>query len=372
MKILALDGALGGFSAALDDGARLHAAADRSARTRSSAASGGSRTCSPRRGWGCASWTGSRSASGPARSPACASPSPTRSRWRTAAGVPLVGVSSYDALEPDDPPLPLLTVVHGRRGVICARLRDAVGRADGLRPDGGRARPAAGRPAGRARMRAGIRRTCSREIAERGWTVRALPPRADVPAAAIAQLARTRDAEPVPARPRARLRRSPRRHAPGATMKAELYPRDAGAPQGDADRPDDAGDLPAVLRIEGLSFSTTWPPNAFANEIRDNKLAHYFVGRLDGADRRLRRDLGDPRRLARHDDRRPPATTAGSSSARRCCCSCSTRRSRKARRGSRSRCASRTTSRRSSTASTASPPSRRGAATTATTARTRW
>jgi [ribosomal protein S18]-alanine N-acetyltransferase len=42
-----------------------------------------------------------------------------------------------------------------------------------------------------------------------------------------------------------------------------------------------AADLPAVLRIETLSFSTAWPPNAFANEIRDNKLAHYFVGRLD-------------------------------------------------------------------------------------------
>ena len=41
-------------------------------------------------------------------------------------------------------------------------------------------------------------------------------------------------------------------------------------------------DLPAVLRIEGLSFSTSWPVNAFSNEIRDNKLAHYFVGRLDG------------------------------------------------------------------------------------------
>jgi len=41
------------------------------------------------------------------------------------------------------------------------------------------------------------------------------------------------------------------------------------------------GDLPAVLRIEGRSFATSWPANAFANEIRDNKLAHYFVGRVD-------------------------------------------------------------------------------------------
>ncbi len=42
-------------------------------------------------------------------------------------------------------------------------------------------------------------------------------------------------------------------------------------------------DIPAVLAIERLSFQSSWPPNAFQNELRDNKLAHYFVGRLDGA-----------------------------------------------------------------------------------------
>jgi len=41
-------------------------------------------------------------------------------------------------------------------------------------------------------------------------------------------------------------------------------------------------DIPAVLEIEVVSFQSTWPPNAFANELRDNKLAFYFVGRLDG------------------------------------------------------------------------------------------
>jgi ribosomal-protein-alanine N-acetyltransferase len=41
-------------------------------------------------------------------------------------------------------------------------------------------------------------------------------------------------------------------------------------------------DIPAVLVIEELSFQSSWPPNAFVNEVRDNKLAHYFVGRLDG------------------------------------------------------------------------------------------
>lgn len=39
-------------------------------------------------------------------------------------------------------------------------------------------------------------------------------------------------------------------------------------------------DLPSVLHIESVSFSAAWPQNAFTNEIRDNKLAHYFVGRL--------------------------------------------------------------------------------------------
>jgi [ribosomal protein S18]-alanine N-acetyltransferase len=41
-------------------------------------------------------------------------------------------------------------------------------------------------------------------------------------------------------------------------------------------------DIPTVLSIESLSFASAWPTNAFQNELRDNKLAHYFVGRLDG------------------------------------------------------------------------------------------
>lgn len=41
-------------------------------------------------------------------------------------------------------------------------------------------------------------------------------------------------------------------------------------------------DIPAVLQIEALSFQSTWPANAFTNELRDNKLAHYFVGRSEG------------------------------------------------------------------------------------------
>jgi ribosomal-protein-alanine N-acetyltransferase len=40
--------------------------------------------------------------------------------------------------------------------------------------------------------------------------------------------------------------------------------------------------IPTVLEIETLSFTTTWPANAFANELAENKLAHYFIGKLDG------------------------------------------------------------------------------------------
>ena len=39
-------------------------------------------------------------------------------------------------------------------------------------------------------------------------------------------------------------------------------------------------DVKEVLRIEQQSFSTQWPSNAFYQEIHDNKLAHYFVGRI--------------------------------------------------------------------------------------------
>ena len=40
-----------------------------------------------------------------------------------AANVPLAGVSSYDAYEPPDAPLPCATFVHGRAGIACVRVR---------------------------------------------------------------------------------------------------------------------------------------------------------------------------------------------------------------------------------------------------------
>ena len=41
-------------------------------------------------------------------------------------------------------------------------------------------------------------------------------------------------------------------------------------------------DIPEVLRVEAMCFTTPWPRNAFQNELTENKLAHYFVGRFDG------------------------------------------------------------------------------------------
>jgi [ribosomal protein S18]-alanine N-acetyltransferase len=56
-----------------------------------------------------------------------------------------------------------------------------------------------------------------------------------------------------------------------------------------ADRPErmeivrmSTNDIPDVSRIERASFTTVWPTDAFYNELSTNKLAHYFVGRLDG------------------------------------------------------------------------------------------
>ena len=64
-------------------------------------------------------------------------------------------------------------------------------------------------------------------------------------------------------------------------MKADLRAT-AGNPRRLEIAPMAIDDIPDVLAIETLSFQSAWPPNAFTTELRDNKLAHYFVGRLDG------------------------------------------------------------------------------------------
>ena len=42
------------------------------------------------------------------------------------------------------------------------------------------------------------------------------------------------------------------------------------------------GDVPAVLEIERLSFSSPWPAYAFEQELTTNRLAHYVVARSEG------------------------------------------------------------------------------------------
>ncbi len=110
-----------------------------------------------------------------------------------AAGRPLVGISTYDILTPDDAPDPVLTVVQGRPGVIAARLRrgTAVRTAAGpvanvlvtLLDDFGSGELAL----------AGNTEDVTFAIAERGIVVRMLPPRAESAARAVARLALTAD-----------------------------------------------------------------------------------------------------------------------------------------------------------------------------------
>jgi ribosomal-protein-alanine N-acetyltransferase len=61
-------------------------------------------------------------------------------------------------------------------------------------------------------------------------------------------------------------------------MKLDLDPRTAGSPQPMLIAPMNDSHLAEVVEIETLSFPSTWPQNAFHNEIHENKLAHYFVG----------------------------------------------------------------------------------------------
>lgn len=64
-------------------------------------------------------------------------------------------------------------------------------------------------------------------------------------------------------------------------MKLDLDPARADAPEPLRIEEMRLEDISAVTRIELLSFSTQWPHDAFANELRNNKLAHYFVGKID-------------------------------------------------------------------------------------------
>lgn len=189
MRILALDAALGGFSAALDDGGRVTAVATGQGDALERGlgivadllAQAGLALPDLDRlavGLGPGSFTGVRIAISYAKALAYGS------------GLPLVGISSYDAVTPPGIAGPVLAIVGGRRGVICARFTGA----DGNRVACGPVaevldRVLIGRP--QELTVAGNTEDVLAQIAERAWTVRALPPLAENPAVAIALLART-------------------------------------------------------------------------------------------------------------------------------------------------------------------------------------
>ncbi len=62
-------------------------------------------------------------------------------------------------------------------------------------------------------------------------------------------------------------------------MKLEPRPQSANGDSAITISPMIDADVKEVLRIEQQSFSTTWPSNAFFQELHDNKLAHYYVAR---------------------------------------------------------------------------------------------
>ena len=197
MRILALDGALGGFSVAFLDGETivsefsgrpdaLESGLERVARVLERAGAGLDAIDRFAVGIGPGSFTGVRIAVSYAKALALA-----RER-------PLVGISSYDVLTPDGAAAPVLTVVHGRRGVVSARLDDGTSMTTASGP------PAEvlatlldGREIERLTL-AGNTEDVHSAVAERRIVVRAPFLRAEHPAATVARLAQHATPGPSP------------------------------------------------------------------------------------------------------------------------------------------------------------------------------
>ena len=197
MRILGIDGALGGFSAALVDGdVVVEAGSDRAdaleaGLARVAAVLAGQARSLPdidriAVGVGPGSFTGVRIAISYAKAIAFA------------CRLPLVGVSSYDVLTPDDAPAEILTIVHGRPGIVSARLRTTSGTWNASGPVASVLDALLSDRHDGEIVATGNVEDVSSAIAERGIVVRALHGRVESPARAVARIARTAEPSPSP------------------------------------------------------------------------------------------------------------------------------------------------------------------------------
>ncbi len=116
-----------------------------------------------------------------------------------ARALPLIAVSSYDAVEPVDAPLPLASFVSGRAGTVCARLRNERGVLTRCGADASVADALAERLAPEATLNcAGAWQGAAPRLGERGIIVRPCPPIEPPPALAIARKALDREPAPSP------------------------------------------------------------------------------------------------------------------------------------------------------------------------------
>jgi tRNA threonylcarbamoyl adenosine modification protein YeaZ len=104
-----------------------------------------------------------------------------------AAGLPLVGVSSYDALERPGTPLPVATFVHARAGLACMRLRTENGNTSLCAPYADLAESLAATLPPQSELHVcGALEGVTLQLGERGIIVRPCPPAEQPPALAIA------------------------------------------------------------------------------------------------------------------------------------------------------------------------------------------